>query len=164
MDQAKEQIENLVVLNEKKITLLENLLDITKQQKILISSNSLNALLDNIHKKQEVMDEIDRIDRNFYVDFMKTKEILQISTIDQINAEEYPQVIRLKSTIEMILKILEEIEVLDRENVSDVKSEIEKVKGDMRQVQRHKKVFESYGNIVNTYGTSPQGFYIDGKK
>lgn len=164
VEQAKEQIVELVELNKKKLALLDRILELTRSQKLSITSNSLNALLDAIRQKQEVMDQIDTIDRSFYTGFMELKLILGIKDIDQIDVSVYPEVLALKNYVGMIMRTLEEIESLDQENMEGVQSEIEKVKGSMREVQSHRKLSKGYANAASTYGMDAQGFYIDGKK
>lgn len=164
MEQANLLIEQLVAWNKKKISLLEQIAEYSRQQQVAISSNSLNSLLDNIKNKQEAMDEVDGVDRGFYEDFVALKALLAVSSIDQIDASEYPEILSLKSTVHEIMLLLESIEILDRENLDEVKTEIDKVKERMREVQSQKKLSQGYRSAGGSYGNDVQGFYIDGKK
>lgn len=164
MEQAKETILDLIGLNKRKAELLDEIFEITRHQKVSISTNSLNSLLDNIKKKQEVMDSIDSIDRSFYSGFLELKELLGITNMEQINPSEYPDIAVLKLSVNKIMMTLEAIEKIDGDNVVEVKQEIEKVKDSMREVQSQKKVFKGYGTMTASYGTDSQGYYIDGKK
>lgn len=164
MEQVRDLIGKLIEYNSKKEELLERFLQISKEQKLSIESNSLNSLMDNIKKKQGVMEEIDTIDRHFYGTFVELKQLGQIESIEEIDTKNYPEVLRLKSTVSTIMSILEDIDKLDKENVSKVTNEIEKVKNSMKEVQGQRKISKGYSSIRATYGTDPQGFYIDSKK
>lgn len=164
MEQAKALIGRMISGNTEKIALLQKILECSKQQKVALSSNSLNSLLDNIRNKQNVMDEVDIVDQRFHEDFIALKRLLAISSIDQIDASDYPEIFTLKSTVHEIMLLLESIEVLDKENLDEVKTEIDKVKERMREVQSQKRLSHGYRSAAANYGNDMQGFYIDGKK
>ncbi|MDO4720809.1 MAG: flagellar protein FlgN [Peptostreptococcaceae bacterium] len=164
IEQIRDLIESLIALNTQKIDLLEEILDHTKQQQVLISSNSLNSLMEIVKRKQEVMDRIDDIDRNFYLSFVQLKECLGVESIEEIDPLAHPEILRLKSTVNLVMRSLEAIEELDRRNLKEVQSEIDKVKESMRSVQEQKKISKGYGTGNSAYAADSQGFYIDGKK
>lgn len=164
LEQGRELIEQLVTLNKEKIDHLENLLDNTKGQKLAISSNSLNSLLDYTRQKQEIMDAIDEIDRSFYLIFIQLKQLTGVESVDQISVVEYPQISSLKETVHIIMDVLKKIEELDHENLKDVQEEIEKIKGHMREVKNQRKVSKGYGTFAGSQGTDLQGYYIDRRK
>lgn len=164
MEEAKALIERLVLWNREKIALLQKILEFTRQQQVAISSNSLNSLLDNIRSKQEIIDEIDSIDRSFYEDFIQLKQLLNVSSIDEINTADYPELFSLRETVNQMMQTLEAIDVLDKSNLTEVQTEIDRVKERMRTVQSQKKVSQGYSVKTGGYGKESQGFYIDGKK
>lgn len=163
-EQGRELIEQLVTLNKEKIDHLENLLDNTKRQKLAISSNSLNSLLDYTRQKQEIMDAIDEIDRSFYLVFIQLKQLTGVESMDQISVVEYPQISSLKETVHIIMDVLKKIEELDHENLKDVQEEIEKIKGHIREVKNQRKVSKGYGTFAGSQGIDLQGYYIDRRK
>ena len=96
IDIAKLKIEELVNLNNNKRNYLKKLYEITKLQTIDISSNSLNSLLDHIKQKQDIMNEIDNIDKKFYTQFQDLKLHLEIKSLEDVDINEYPEIASLK--------------------------------------------------------------------
>ena len=63
------------------------------------------------------------------------------------------------------MDLLGEIDKQDKNNISNVKTEMDKLKEDMKDLQTQSKVIKNYGtSSVSSYGKDYQGFYIDGKK
>ncbi|MBP2027772.1 hypothetical protein J2Z35_001570 [Acetoanaerobium pronyense] len=165
MEDSKKLIQFLVDTSRKKYSLLNQLLEITKLQGVDINSNSLNSLLDHIKQKQEIMNEIDKMDRQFYNSFVELKKILNIKSLEDINSIEFSEVYELKSMVSTVMNKLSEIEQLDQKNIKGLSSEIETLKEEMKQFKVQTKVAKSYGGPnSNPYGKNNQGFYIDGKK
>lgn len=165
IDIAKLKIEELVNLNNNKRNYLKKLYEITKLQTIDISSNSLNSLLDHIKQKQDIMNEIDNIDKKFYTQFQDLKLHLGIKSLEDVDINEYPEIATLKFSVKEVMDLLGEIDKQDKNNISNVKTEMDKLKEDMRDLQTQTKVIKNYGtSSVSSYGKDYQGFYIDGKK
>ena len=165
IDIAKSKIDDLIKLNNNKCTLLKKLYEVTKLQSIDISSNSLNSLLDHIKQKQDIMNEIDDIDKKFYTQFQDLKLHLGIKSLEEVDINEYAEVASLKFSVKEVMDLLGEIDKQDKNNISEVKTEMDKLKEDMRDLQTQTKVIKNYGtSSVSSYGKDYQGFYIDGKK
>ena len=165
IDIAKLKIEELVNLNNNKRNYLKKLYEITKLQTIDISSNSLNSLLDHIKQKQYIMNAIDDIDKKFYAEFQGLKLHLGIKSLEDVDINEYPEIASLKFSVKEVMDLLGEIDKQDKNNISNVKTEMDKLKEDMKDLQTQSKVIKNYGtSSVSSYGKDYQGFYIDGKK
>lgn len=165
MEESKKLIQFLVDTTKKKYSLLNKLLEITKLQGVDINSNSLNSLLDHIKQKQDIMNEIDKMDEKFYNSFVELKRMLNIKSLEDINSTDYSEVYELKSMVASVMEKLSEIEQIDQNNIKGLNSEIETLKKEMKQFKVQNKVSKSYGGPnTNPYGSSNQGFYIDGKK
>lgn len=165
IDIAKLKIEELVNLNNNKRNYLMKLYEITKLQTIDISSNSLNSLLDHIKQKQDIMNAIDDIDKKFYAEFQGLKLHLGIKSLEEVDINEYPEIASLKFSVKEVMDLLGEIDKQDKNNISNVKTEMDKLKEDMKDLQTQSKVIKNYGtSSVTSYGKDYQGFYIDGKK
>ena len=165
IDIAKLKIEELVNLNNNKRNYLKKLYEITKLQTIDISSNSLNSLLDHIIQKQDIMNAVDDIDKKFYAEFQGLKLHLGIKSLEDVDINEYPEIASLKFSVKEVMDLLGEIDKQDKNNISNVKTEMDKLKEDMKDLQTQSKVIKNYGtSSVSSYGKDYQGFYIDGKK
>ena len=165
IDIAKLKIEELVNLNNNKRNYLKKLYEITKLQTIDISSNSLNSLLDHIKQKRDMMNAIDDIDKKFYAEFQGLKLHLGIKSLEDVDINEYPEIASLKFSVKEVMDLLGEIDKQDKNNISNVKTEMDKLKEDMKDLQTQSKVIKNYGtSSVSSYGKDYQGFYIDGKK
>lgn len=158
---AADIIDSLIHLNHKKLSLLDSMHELTRLQEVDLSSNSLNSLLDHIHQKQDIMQNIDAVDRDFYKEFVELRSDLKLSSLTDINPAEFPQVIELKSTVSLIMKRLSDIEALDKNNTKAVGEEIEKVKGNMKTLNSQTKATRVYGS---GYKNDAPGFFIDSKK
>lgn len=154
-------IDSLIQLNHKKLRLLSTLGELTRLQELDLSSNSLNSLLDHIHQKQDVIQNIDAVDREFYKAFVEIRANLGLTSLTDIDPSEFPQVIELKSTVSLIMQKLSEIESLDKNNMKAVGEEIEKVKGNMKTLSSQTKATKVYGA---GYKNDAPGFFIDSKK
>lgn len=165
IDVAKTRIDELVDLNFKKSDNLRKLYEVTKLQAVDISSNSLNSLLDHIKQKQDLMNEIDAIDKKFFNNFQELKFHLGVKSLEEVDVQEYPEISSLKLSVKEVMNLIGEIDKQDKNNISDVKLEMNKLKEDMKDIQTQSKVIKNYGtSSVSSYGKDYQGFYIDGKK
>lgn len=109
MEDSRKLIENLVDISKSKYLLLNQLLEITKLQGVDINSNSLNSLLDHIKQKQDIMNEIDKLDRSFYSAFVDLKTSMGIKSLEDIDSLEFPEIRDLKSMVASIMSKLSEI-------------------------------------------------------
>lgn len=165
MEDARELIRQLSGLTHKKYEFLHEIQETAKRQQLLTDSNSFNSLMDSIQKRQQLMEEIDFLDRQFYLIYVQLKEKIGVSALDQIEAFEYPEILELRELISSLMNLLGEIDELDHSNLTGLKREIETVKENMRKAQSQKRVSRGYGmRSPSGYGTDAQGFYIDGKK
>ncbi len=166
MDIIRAKIINLISLNHKKSTALIRLHEVTRLQTVDLSSSSLNSLLDHIREKQDIMNNIDQIDKIFYDGFVELKLLLRVKSVEDINIEDYPEVNELKNSVQDIISQLADIDKLDKQNLNEVNGEILKLKNDMKQVQTQSRVIKNYGGASKeaSYGNDYQGFYIDSKK
>ena len=87
IDVAKSRIDELENLNDKKSDNLRKLYEVTKLQAVDISSNSLNSLLDHIKQKQDLMNEIDDIDKKFYNNFQELKLHLGVKSLEEVDVQ-----------------------------------------------------------------------------
>jgi len=134
-------------LNEiliKKQALLREILDLTRQQKEALASDSLDELEILIAKKQTKMDAVDKLDEQFMVYLEGLKRRLGIKTLDELPAWRIPGATELKENTAAILDVLREIKALDDENTASVKSKMAVLKDKIKQSNDFRKVSAAY--------------------
>lgn len=134
-------------LNEiliKKQALLREILDLTRQQKEALASDSLDELEILIAKKQTKMDAVDKLDEQFVVYLEGLKRRLWIKTLDELPAWRIPGATELKENTAAILDVLREIKALDDENTASVKSKMAVLKDKIKQSNDFRKVSAAY--------------------
>lgn len=134
-------------LNEiliKKQALLREILDLTRQQKEALASDSLDELEILIAKKQTKMDAVDKLDEQFMVYLEGLKRRLWIKTLDELPAWRIPGATELKENTAAILDVLREIKALDDENTASVKSKMAVLKDKIKQSNDFRKVSAAY--------------------
>ncbi|MEJ8552679.1 flagellar export chaperone FlgN [Tepidibacter sp. Z1-5] len=163
----KDLIDILTQISETKYNLMKEIHEITKMQKIDIENNNSDLLINYIEKKQDIIDEIDKLDKQFYSIYIKLKEDLNIDSIDHIDTQKYPEIKELKSKIENILKLTKEIDEVDKINNKKVKEELEKVKENLKNVKTDQKSLKNNARAYKGYNNKynhAQGVFIDNKK
>lgn len=158
---AAEMVERLLAESRLKLDLIEKVLDLSKKQEISLASGSYNSLLDQIRMKQELMDRIDGIDRDFYSSFMQLKSVLGIDSLEAVNTEIYPEILQLKSVVALIMERLSELQEMDTKNNGTVQEEIERVKTEMRSLNNQVRANKVYGT---NRSSDSSGFFVDSKK
>lgn len=163
----KDLINILAQISKTKYNLMKEIHEITKMQKIDIENNNSELLNNYIEKKQEKIDEINKLDKQFYSLYIKLKEDLNIDSIEHIDTKKYPDIKELKSRIENILKLTKEIDEIDRMNTKKVKEELDKVKENLKNIKNDKKSLKNNARAYKGYNTKynhAQGVFIDNKK
>ncbi len=163
----KDLMNHLTQISEIKYNLMKEINEITKMQRIDIENNNSDSLINYIEKKQIKIDEINKLDKQFYSLYIKLKENLNIESIENIDTKKYPDIKDLKSRIEDILKLAKEIDEVDKINNKKVKEELEKVKQDLKNVKNDQKSLKNNVRAYKGYNTKynhAQGVFIDNKK
>lgn len=158
---AAELIEGMIEENQKKLKLIEEVLELSKKQEVSLASGSYNSLLDQIRMKQELMDRIDGIDRDFYGCFVQLKAVLDVDSLELIDREAYPGILQLKTLVAAIMERLSMLQEMDTKNNAVVQEEIDRVKMEMKSLSNQVKANKVY--TANRSNDS-SGFFVDSKK
>ena len=121
---SREAISQLIKTSELKLNVLYELYELTKKQRKDIENKDDEYLLYTIEKKQEKIEEINELDKNFYITFLDLKKDLAIDSIDEIDIEKYDNVKLLKEVVRSILEVTQNIQKIDKLNVEDVSRRI----------------------------------------
>ncbi|WP_099190184.1 flagellar export chaperone FlgN [Tepidibacter mesophilus] len=163
----KDLINSLIQISEMKYNSMKEIQEITKMQKIDIENSNSDSLINYIEKKQDKIEDINKLDNQFYSLYIKLKEDLDIDSIENIDVQKYPEIKELKSKIENILKLTKEIDEIDKVNNKKVKEELEKIKENLKNIKNDKKSLSNNMKAYKGYNTKynhAQGVFIDNKK
>ena len=142
-----EYIERLNELLEKKKALLADILGITRAQTEAVTEDGMDGLSDLIKNKQLKIDEINKLDEEFGIYYQRLKSTLEISRMDQIDAEKLDgaaQARRLKALTAEILDVIRDIAVIERENSRKSKKLLEKFGNEIKKINQGKRANNAY--------------------
>ncbi|MDR7856878.1 flagellar export chaperone FlgN [Tissierella sp.] len=137
-------INKVILLSKDKKKLLTDLLKLTKKQKDLIDNDNLDDLGIVLEDKENIMNKVDIIDKDFLGLYNTIKSEEGIDSFDKIDVRKFDNVKTLKDIVEDVNNILNEISALDNENTRKMKSNIDKIKLDIKQVKEGKKAYKGY--------------------
>lgn len=164
---VNELINILIQTSEIKYHIMSEIYEITKIQGINIENANTDSLLENIEKKQQKIDEINKLDQKFYSGYINIKEHLKITSLENIDTQKYPNIKDLKQNISNILNLTKDIDALDKGNNQNVKKEFDKVKEELNNVKKDMKSLSNNMKAHKGYNTKynhAQGVFIDNKK
>lgn len=158
--ETKNAINFLIEVSETKYNVMKEIYELTKKQKVDIENGNGDSLLSDIEKKQEKIEEVNSLDKQFYSIYIKIKQMLNINSIEEIDINKYPNIKDLKNQVANVLEITKKIDEVDKINMDEVKKEFEKVKNEMKSLKNNVKASRGY----NTKYNYAQGVFIDNKK
>lgn len=153
-------IGRLQALLEQKKEALEAINKLTMAQQADIEKNQGENLSNFIDEKQLEIEKIQVIDEDFENTFEIFKSQLKIKTLDDIDIKDYPQFRDVKKVISEIMdlaKNIMELELKNKDRVSDI---IEDLKKELKTVRLGQKSIKAYEKPNINIG----GVYIDRKK
>jgi hypothetical protein len=106
------------------------------------------------------MDAIDKLDQQFVVASAKLKELLSLSSFEELPQLNLPGTAELKKLVNGISEKLEKIKEIDDENTSLVKVEMKNTQGQIKNANTRKRVTGAYYPNPN----SGQSYFFDKKK
>ncbi|MBZ2174863.1 flagellar protein FlgN [Schnuerera sp. xch1] len=155
---TKKSIDQLISLTKKKKQLLDNIINITKRQTGQIEKENMEGLDMSLNKKDNIIKQIDKLDREFLEVFSQVKKAHSVEDINQLDIEEYPNLKELKEVVQEVASTLLAISMIDKENSYSIKRKLEKTKLELRNIKKGKKAYKGY----NTKTT--ESMLIDEKK
>ena len=158
--EPKEYVRKLNDISQKKLLLLNEILLFVRSQNEVIKGQRFGEMELLIREKQMRMDAVDKLDVQFAAYSSKLREMLSISSFEELPGYDLPGTKELKAVIERIHQKLKEIKVLDDENISLVKTEMKDVREQMSRTSNDKRVQGAYYPTLNS-GTS---YFFDEKK
>jgi len=141
-----ESITKMITLSMKKKEYLLELLKLSKEQEAIIDEDKMDEL-DNILKaKERLMEKIDELDRGFLTIYNQIKEEEKIDSFDKLPIERYENVKELKDVVNEINNILNSLSIIDKNNITKMKANLEKTKTDLKNVKLGKRAYKGYSH------------------
>jgi hypothetical protein len=154
-------IERLWDGSGKKLLLLQDLYKLTVRQSDMINQDKLENLDEIIGDKQKCIDQIDKLDEEFNVYFLRLKQQLNIKNLDELHNPDIKGVKELKLTIGTIIELIKEISTLEQQNNLKAKSLLDELGKEIKKINQGKKVTNAYNPGSNL---RPPSYYIDKKE
>lgn len=160
--EVKKIISKIIEISQEKKEFLLKIKKITENQRGAIEKGNLNLLMDYIQEKSELMEKINALDLEFLAKFTKIKELLNVSSIDDVDSKIYPELHDLKVITTSIMNLLEEVKYLDDKNNLSFRHDFEDLKSSMKTFSHNVKANKGYKDL--SYSNHSQGVFIDNKK
>jgi hypothetical protein len=161
MDTSPEKyVDRMREVTEKKYGLLEEMLDLTKEQAQSLTEDGLEKLGKLVDIKQAKIDHINKLDDEFNVYFHRLKSELKIRSLDELKDPAIGGVKELKESISNVMRLLGEISQLEKRNNEGAKALLSDISSEIRKINAGKKVNSAY----NPTQIQTSSYFIDKKK
>ena len=157
---AEEYIQRLIDISSKKISLLDEILLFTRSQNEVIKGQRFDEMDQLLKERQKRMDAVDKLDEQFVVYSTRLKEILSISSFEELPQHNLPGMAELKRAVDSISQNIKKTKEIDDENTALIKDEMKVTQGQIKNANNHKRVTGAYYPNQN----SGQSYFFDKKK
>ncbi|MBU5310795.1 flagellar protein FlgN [Tissierella carlieri] len=139
-----DNVKKMIELSLKKKDILIEILRLTTTQAETIENDNMDDLSKILIQKEKLIEDIDTLDRDFISLYNDIKSEEGIDNLEKINIEKYANIKSLKEIVTEINTILNDISMIDRNNTIKMKSNVDKVKSDLKQVKEVKRAYKGY--------------------
>ncbi|CAK7023522.1 flagellar export chaperone FlgN [Tissierella sp.] len=139
-----DNVKKMIELSLKKKDILIQILKLTTTQADTIENDNIDNLSKILIQKEKLMEEIDILDRDFLSLYNDIKSEEGIDNLEKINIEKYANIKSLKEIVTEINTILNDISMIDRNNTIKMKSNVDRIKSDLKQVKEVKRAYKGY--------------------
>lgn len=129
---TQENVKGMIELSSEKKALLIQILKLTKTQSDLIENEKIDDLSIVLVQKENLMQEIDILDKKFLSLYNAIKSDEGIDSLEKINIEKYANLKSLKEVVAEINSVLNDISIIDRNNTIKMKSQVDKIKSGLK--------------------------------
>lgn len=152
-----EIIDQLIAISKNKHRYLNITLGIQKNLSQYIKQGKTENIAKQIELKDKYLSEAQKLDMDFYALFSKLKFSFGIDSMDKIDGKKYPQLKELKKIVGEIIKLSEEIEIIDGRNINILTKDMGQTTNKLRGIKQGKKAASAYGtqkNIAKSLSTN----------
>lgn len=144
---VNEYISNMVLLLQTKKDLLGEILSISKEQTGHIEKEDMEEMEGLLLRKDDLMAKIDKLDEDFLNYYSKVLDQEGLGSISELDPKKYLMLKDLKSNVEKINLVLDEISFIDRENTKKMRKNLEDIKSSLKHVKDVKKAYKGYNYV-----------------
>ena len=144
MDYMKDKYPALLAILEHRLALAEKYLELTERQEAAIIAGDETALLDALDLREDLAAEIDGANADSEA-AMRDYRMLFKKNLDTANVDEL-----LERTRVIYVQCL----TLDRKNMKEIKSQMEKATGDKRELQKRREGINKYAHADYIFAPS----------
>ncbi|NLM04828.1 MAG: flagellar protein FlgN [Clostridiales bacterium] len=155
-----DEINYLLRLSGSKLTLLEVLLESTKEQSEILNSEQEEKIEASLRKRQDIIKKIDILDNEFLIKYTELKSELGVNSLLDYKEDLGQELRALQNKIFEILKITEKIQELDNSNREKFEENMKKVQEGIRTIRNSKKVTAGY----KAYQSQAHSIFLDKKR
>lgn len=159
MKQTDNYVQIMTDSLRMKRSVLEKIVSLNEEQKSIVTSSDFDGdeFSDNVRKKAELVDEINKLDAGFDDLFTRVKEILDS------NKEAYAQEINtMKLLIRSVTELCVKVEAEEARNKVLVEKKFAELKRNVKSVQDNMNKANVYYQNMNKLDMTPQ--FMDQKK
>ena len=153
-------VQNLNHIMQQKLALFGVIYDITLMQQQDIENNQADNIEELVQKKQQVIDNIDKLDTDFLEGYKRLKDELQLDSLDKVDINKHPELKDIKDNVQKITHMARKIMELENSNRLKLDAIFQSVKNELRQINTGKRSLKAY----EAQPVHNDGIYIDKKK
>lgn len=153
-----DRVDRLISISNEKKSYLDQMFQLSKKQEAIIKNDDLSELDSILNDRDSLMKKIDRLDLEFleiYKDILASEKVENIYDID---VDKFTNIKDLKKVVGTIRDILKEIDILDKNNMSNINKAFEEVQSNLKQIKTGQKLYKGYNMEVDN------SILIDSKK
>ncbi|MGB9808901.1 MAG: flagellar protein FlgN [Caldanaerobacter sp.] len=152
-------LKKLIDLMKRKIEALKQLYDLTEKIGVAIGSNDLEELKGLLVSKQQIIERINEIDKDFIPLYNAFKKENKIESIFEIEDDIIGDASKLKGLFIDAKALLDKIKERDDSNIKEMNKVFEKVSNKLEEISKNK---EGYVEYLRYY--TPESYFIDKKR
>lgn len=152
-------LKKLIDLTKKKIENLKQLYDLTEKIGVAITSNDLEELKKLLVSKQQIIEKINEIDKDFIPLYSTFKKENKIESIFEMEDNVIGDASKLKGLFIDAKALLDKIKEKDDSNIKEINKVFEKVSDKLEEFSKNK---EGYVEYLRYY--TPESYFIDKKR
>jgi len=139
-------VELMNGIMRRKLSLLYEMHGLSEQAYGYVSEESLEPLGNIIEAKQELIREIDQLDRSFLFEFERLKSDLGLSSMEDLKKPQNPHLRDLQDNSAEIMGLLNKIDALDVKLNQGIVKLREDIAADLSRIRRQKQVSGMYSS------------------
>jgi hypothetical protein len=146
-------IDKLIQISKNKHRYVSITLGIQKNLSMYIEQGRTENIAKQIELKDKYLSRVQKMDMDFYALFSELKLSLGVDSIDKINGKKYPQLKELKKIVGEIIKLNEEIDIIDSQNTKILTKDMGETSNKLRGIKQGRRAANAYKaqkNIVKS--------------